>query len=115
MKLFSRKSLTFRLLSSFVFIIVIVLTVQTVVYILRAQKRIHGELVRQGDLLIDLLAYSSRIAVFTENRERLQDDAAGMQTEQGVVLVGFYGNKLNPLYVKGDTDRYHLSSDIDIN
>ena len=114
MKLFSRKSLTFRLLSSFVFIIVIVLTVQTVVYILRAQKRIHGELIRQGELLIDLLAYSSRIAVFTENKERMQEDAAGMQTERDVVLVGFYGSKLNPLYVKTSTDRYQLSSDIDI-
>jgi signal transduction histidine kinase len=114
MNFFSRKGLTFRLLSTFVFIIVIVLTVQTVVYILRAQKRIHGELVREGVLRIDLLAYSSRIAVFTENKERLQEDAAGVQTERDVVLVGFYGSKLNPLYVMSSTDRYHLSSDIDI-
>ncbi|MGE5808512.1 MAG: hypothetical protein ACM32I_05255, partial [Nitrospirota bacterium] len=109
MDLFPRKSLTFRLLSSFVFIIVIVLTVQTVVYILRAQKRIHGELVRQGELLIDLLAYSSRIAVFTENTEQLQEGAAGMQTKQDVVLVGFYGSKTSPLYVKSLADRYRLS------
>jgi signal transduction histidine kinase len=70
--------------------------------------------VREGELRIDLLAYSSRIAVFTENKERLQEDAAGMQTEQDVVLVGFYGSKLNPLYVKTSTDRYQLSSDTDI-
>lgn len=114
MDLFPRKSLAFRLLSSFVFIIVIVLTVQTVVYILRAQKRIQGELVRQGELLIDLLAYTSRIAVFTENTEQLQEDAAGMQTKQDVVLVGFYGSKMSPLYVKSLTDRYHLSSDIHV-
>src|SRR5512143_1141984 len=114
MYLFPRKSLTFRLLSSFVFIIVIVLTIQTVVYILRAQKRIHGELVRQGELLIDLLAYSSRIAVFTENTEQLQEGAAGMQTKQDVVLVGFYGSKTSPLYVKSLADRYRLSSDIHI-
>lgn len=114
MNFFSRKGLTFRLLSSFVLIIVVVLTVQTVVYIFRAQNRIHGELVRQGELLTDLVAYSSRIAVFTENRERLQEDAAGLQTERNVVLVGFYGSKLSPLYVNSSTDRYHLSSDIDI-
>jgi signal transduction histidine kinase len=114
MDLFPRKSLTFRLLSSFVFIIVIVLTVQTVTYILRAQKRIYGELVRQGDLLIDLLAYSSRIAVFTENKDQLREEAAGMLTEEDVVLVGFYGSKLGPLYVENTADRYHLSPGIDI-
>jgi signal transduction histidine kinase len=94
-----QKGLGFRLLSAFIIIIVIVLTVQTLFAILREGRKVRDELANKGALLTNLLSYSARVAVFAENKTLLEDLAAGVVAEQAVMLVGIYNADMKQLYV----------------
>lgn len=97
--IFRNKSLGFRLLSVFIIIIVIVLTVQTIFAVLREGHKVRDELTNKGQLLTNLLSYSARVAVFAENKSLLEDLAAGVVAEQTVILVGIYNAEMKQLYV----------------
>jgi signal transduction histidine kinase len=103
MKSLVRESLGFRLLSASIFILVVVLSAQTIFYIARARNRVHSELTNKGRLLSDLLAYSSRVGVFAENGDQLRDVAAGVLSEPDVVQVGIYNANGKQLYLGSNT------------
>jgi signal transduction histidine kinase len=100
---FTGKSLGFRLLSAFILIIVLVLSAYTLFAVFREERKLRNELTNKGELLASLLAYSSRIGVFAENRDLLKDVATGIVAEHDVVLVGIYNADLKPLYVVNKT------------
>ncbi len=99
MKLFPEKGLVFRLLSASILIIVTMLTVYTLFAVFSEERRVRKELTNKGELLTNLLAYSSRTGVFAENRDLLKDVAAGVAAEPDVVLVEIYNADMKQLYV----------------
>ena len=66
---FSGNSLGFTLLSAFVAIIVVVLSLYTVFSIGREERKARRNLVNKGEMLVNLLSYGSRIGVFAEDRD----------------------------------------------
>lgn len=96
---FRHKSLGFRLLTVFIIIVVIVLTVHTLFAILREGRKVRSELRNQGEMIANMLSYSARVAVFAENKNLLEDLAAGVVAEPAVILVGVYNAELKQLYV----------------
>lgn len=100
--LFSGNSLGFRLVGTFIFIIVVVLTAYTVYSVIHEQREERKNLEKKGRVLVDLLSYSSRLGVFAENREQLMDVAAGFVSEPDVILVGIYNAERKPLYVSNE-------------
>jgi signal transduction histidine kinase len=103
MKSFVKESLGFRLLSASIFILVVVLSAQTIFYMSRARSRVHSELTNKGKLLSGLLAYSSRVGVFAENGDQLRDVAAGVLSEPDVIQVGIYNANGKELYLGTNT------------
>ncbi len=93
------KSLGFRLISAFIFIIVIVLAAHALFAVLREQRKVRDELRNKGELLTNLLSYGSRIGVFAENKNLLKDVSAGIVSEPAVVLVEVYNADSELLYV----------------
>ena len=103
MKSLVKESLGFRLLSASIFILVVVLSAQTIFYMSRARSRVRSELMNKGRLLSDLLAYSSRVGVFAENGDQLRDVAAGVLSEPDVMQVGIYNADGKQLYLGTNT------------
>jgi signal transduction histidine kinase len=103
MKSLVKESLGFRLLSASIFVIVVVLSAQTIFYMSRARDRVRSELTNKGRLLSDLLAYSSRVGVFAENGDQLRDVAAGVLSEPDVMQVGIYNANGKQLYLGSNT------------
>jgi signal transduction histidine kinase len=105
MKSLVKESLGFRLLSASIFVIVVVLSAQTIFYMSRARNRVRSELTNKGKLLSDLLAYSSRVGVFAENGDQLRDVAAGILSEPDVMQVGIFNANGKELYFGTNTAR----------
>src|SRR5512143_2246968 len=103
MNSFSSKSLGFRMLSSFIIIIVAVLSVYTVYAIYREEQKARRELASKGELMVNLLANSARIGVFAENSDLLKNIALGFAAQPDVVLVGIYNAQMKPLYLSNKT------------
>jgi len=93
------ESLGFRLISTVVVIIAVVVAAYSMFAVSSGRYRARKELVTKGELLAKHLAFSSRIGVFAESRERLRDVAGAIVAEPDVVLVGIYDAELKPLYL----------------
>jgi signal transduction histidine kinase len=93
-----RESLGFRVLKTFIVIVVIVLSVYTFFSIFREYKEVKKNLRSEGEALANLLAHSSKLGVFSEKRELLENIANGISNHRYVKTVTIYKSDLKPLY-----------------
>lgn len=98
MRASATQSLAFRLLGTFIAIIVIVLAATSLFAVIFAQKHAHKEWMRRGETMANLLSAGSRIAIFAENRDQLRTIAGGFAVEPDVLLVAVYNGSGKPLY-----------------
>ncbi len=94
------ESLGFRLITTVITILAIVVVAYSLFSYNRARGRAYQELQTKGDLMARHLAFSARLAVFTENANLLKNEAAGLEAEQDVVQVGIYNADLKTLYLR---------------
>jgi PAS domain S-box-containing protein len=93
-----RESLALKLLSAFIAVIISVLTAYTLFAVVRERDKVRSELVGTGEMLAGLLAENSRVGVFAENTNLLENAAAGIITQRHVVMAEIYSADFRPLY-----------------
>ena len=96
-----RKSFGLKVLSAFVIVIVVSLTVYTVIGAVREGDKIKMDLVEKGELFAGILAHSSVVGIFAENADLLRDAAAGVMGQKDVLSVSMYNARLKLLYSGG--------------
>jgi two-component system, cell cycle sensor histidine kinase and response regulator CckA len=85
----------------FVFFVILMLAASlsfTAFFINRQGNSMRADLSRYGYMLSKLLAYNSRIGVFSENKEMLKDVAAGIIQQENVLEASLYNEKGDLLY-----------------
>ncbi len=97
-----RKSFGLKVLSAFVIVIVVSLTIYTGIGAVHEGGKIKTGLVDKGELFAGILAHSSVVGIFAENAELLKEAAAGVLGQQDVLSVSMYNAKLKLLYAGGD-------------
>jgi len=93
-----RKSFAFKVLSSFIVVIVVVLSAFTLFAVIRAGNEAKGRLKEQGEMLAGLLAHGSSVGVFAENEKLLKESAEGFLGLKDVVSVSIYDAHAAKLY-----------------
>ena len=69
----------------------------TVFFIHHQSKSLTNSLIQNGNLLAGILAYNSRIGVFSENKELLKDPVAGIFQQKEVLEVLIFNSELELL------------------
>ena len=87
----SRESLGARVFYTFVFAVLLVSSTLTLFFALHEVREEEAELLKKGKTLADLLAYSSKVGVFSENRALLEDAVRGVTSQTDVLEVSVYG------------------------
>jgi signal transduction histidine kinase len=85
-------------LSSFIVVIVVVLSAFTLFSVIRAGNEAKDRLKEQGEMLADLLAHGSSVGVFAENEKLLKESAEGFLDLKDVVSVSMYDAHAAKLY-----------------
>jgi PAS domain S-box-containing protein len=78
---------------AFVILMVAIFLSFTAFFINRQGGSIKSDLLQNGMLLSKLLAYNSRIGVFSENKDMLKDPVNGIVQQEGVLKVSLYNGK----------------------
>ena len=97
--LLSTRSIGFRLIRSFIAVIVIVLLAISVFTIVRWKSRTHTTLMSKGETMARLLAGSARSGIVSGNNDQLRDAAAGFAAVRDILFVGIYDAEGKPLYL----------------
>jgi len=82
-----------KLFIVFSLFIILISSSFTALFINYQSKAIKDTLVSRGDLLIQLLAYNSRLGVYSENIELLQDAVNGILRQKGVLEVSVFNSE----------------------
>lgn len=82
-----RESFSFRVFRSFSVSIMILSAIFTLFFVYYQKSRVKENLVKEGKVLSALLAYSSKTAVFAENRVLLRDAAQAVLKQKNVLAV----------------------------
>jgi signal transduction histidine kinase len=85
-----KESFSLKLFRSFAVSIVFVLLVSTPLYVFHQNRIVKEELVKEGKMLADLLAFNSRTGVFAENRALLSDAVQGIMKQKNVSAVSIF-------------------------
>jgi len=85
-----KESFSFKLFRAFAVSTVTVLLVFTLFFIHYQNRKVTDNLVNEGRMFAGLLAYSSRVGVFAENRELLKDAVQGIMSQKDVLSVSIY-------------------------
>lgn len=93
------ESLGFKVFKTFMVVVVIVLLVYTLFSVFREYKVAEKNLRSEGETLAELLAYSSKLGVFSEKGELLKNIADAISNHRDVVTVSIYKADLKALYV----------------
>jgi methyl-accepting chemotaxis protein len=93
-----RESFWFRLFSSLIVVIIIVLSVFSFMHIYREGSKVNENLAKKGKMVAGFLASSSRTGIFAENTEALENIAEGVMNEEDIASVSFYSADWNVLY-----------------
>lgn len=96
-----RKSLGVKMLSAFIGVIIVVLSVFTVLAVLREENKTKTGLREQGEMLVELLSRSSMLGVFAENPDMLRAAAKDILSLRDVVAVFIYNRQFRELYAEG--------------
>lgn len=81
------ESFGFRVFRSFLTSIMIVSVIFTLFFVYYQKNRVKEDLIREGKTLSELLAYSSKTAVFAENKTLLRDAAQAVLKQKNVLAV----------------------------
>ncbi len=82
-----RNSFSYRVFKSFSVSIMILSAIFIIFFVYYQKRRVKEDLIKEGRLLSALLAYSSKTAVFAENRTLLKDAAIAVLRQKNVVGV----------------------------
>ncbi len=82
-----RDSFSYRVFKSFSVSIMLLSAVFIIFFVYYQKRRVKEDLIKEGRLLSALLAYSSKTAVFAENRTLLKDAALAVLRQKNVVGV----------------------------
>jgi hypothetical protein len=90
-----------KVLSAFVAVIVVSLTIYTVISAVREGDKAKKSLVEKGDLFVGILSNGSVVGIFAENTVLLSDAAAGILDQKDVLSVSMYNADRKLLYAGG--------------
>ncbi|MEW6108393.1 MAG: ATP-binding protein [Nitrospirota bacterium] len=107
-----KRSFSFKVFKAFAYSIMIVSAVFTTFFIYYQSNAAKEKLTREGRMLADLLARSSRTGVFAENSDLLKDAVQGIMSQRNVLSVTIYSDNMNVLYF--DWKERHGKSAADI-
>lgn len=85
-----KQSFGLKLFKSFTLAIVVVLLIFTTLVVYYQNKAVKEQLVKEGKMLADLLAFNSRTGVFAENAGLLKDAVQGVMNQKNVMGVSIY-------------------------
>jgi signal transduction histidine kinase len=85
-----KKTFSFKVFKAFAVSMLIVLFAFTLFFIYYQNRIVRENLVKEGKMFADLLAYSSRTGVFAENKDLLKDAVQGIMSQQDVLAVLIY-------------------------
>ena len=106
-----RESFWFRIFSSFLIVIIIILSVFSFLHISRGSNELRENLAKKGKMIGNFLASSSRTGIFAENTEALKNIAEGFMIEEDVISVSIYSADWNVLYETRKRDGKSNSTD----
>jgi PAS domain S-box-containing protein len=93
-----RKSLGVKMLSAFIGVIILVLSVFTVFAVLREEEKTKASLREQGKMLVELLSRSSMLGVFAENPKMLREATRDILSIHDVIAVSIYNNRFEQIH-----------------
>jgi signal transduction histidine kinase len=82
-----RDSFSYSVFKSFAVSIMILSAIFIIFFVYYQKRRVREDLIKEGRLLSELLAYSSKTAVFAENKTLLKDAARAVLKQKNVVGV----------------------------
>lgn len=82
-----KKKFSIKVFFTLTVIICLISTSFTIINIHHQSKTLTNHLIQNGKLLTEILAYNSRIGVFSENEELLRDIVDGIFHQKGVLEV----------------------------
>ncbi len=82
-----KRSFSFRIFGAFAYSVLFVLVLFSPFFIYYQEKNIKDHLVREGEMLSELLSYNSRTGVFAENESMLREAARGIMVQKNVIAV----------------------------
>lgn len=108
------KSFALKIFLSFSVAAFVILAVFTTIVLVREMRYAGDALMKQGRMLAGLLAYSSKTAVFAENRAELDELAKGTMLQQNVLAISIFSADENTLLGEWEKNgsRRHRSSGI---
>jgi PAS domain S-box-containing protein len=89
-----------KVLSSFIAVIIVVLSAFTIFAVVREGNKTKQDLREQGEMLAGLLSHNVAVGVFAENKKLLKDEVAGAMGLKDVMSVSVYNTGLTLLYEK---------------
>ncbi len=101
----ARESFGFKIVTAFIAVIVLVLSAFTGFAVFREGEKTKQNLTEQGEMLAILLAHTSTIGVFAENRTLLGESTAGIIILREVSSVFVYNADGKILYAKEKKSR----------
>lgn len=92
------RSLGTKMLAASLGVIVVVLSVFTVVAVLREQDKTMAGLREQGEVLVELLSRSTMLGVFAENQSMVREATRDIVSLRDVVSVSVYNNRFRKIH-----------------
>ena len=83
----------FKVFATFTIFIVIISSSFTILFINHQRKDLTDNIIKNGKLLAGILAYNSRIGVFSENEQLLKDSIEGIFQQEDVIEVSIFNNQ----------------------
>ena len=92
-----KESFGFKLLKAFIAVIFILSFVFTSYTVYHEYRRYKEDFLYNGEVLTGLLAHSSKIGIFSENKELLKDISHGILNHKDIITVSIYNADLKVL------------------
>ena len=97
-----KESFGLKMLSAFIAVIIVTLSVFTLYEAFREGKKVEKGLREQGEMLAGVLAHDSLVGVFAENGGLLKDSVQGVMGLKDVTAISVYSADLKVLFTTGD-------------
>jgi hypothetical protein len=94
-----KESFGFKLLKAFIAVIFILSFVFTSYTVYHEYRKYKEHFLYNGEVLTGLLAHSSKIGIFSENKELLKDISQGILNYKDIITVSIYNADLKVLYI----------------
>ena len=97
---FRSKSFGIKLFATFTVLLIVIAMAFSVIFIFQQTRLLSNDLIEKGNLLTEVLAYNSRLGVFSENANLLTDPIRGTLDQEGVLRVRVYSGRGRLLQVQ---------------